>query len=240
VATPNGGGIPALDAILHGNRVGFSSTTLAAPVIATMPAIYQLLPPEAAGGLLDHRCEPLAADLHDITTWERFGWGPFAAPGSRRATAGFENGSQEHRDYLAAVLERARALHRALVRAPATPCPARVVLLGGDCLPTTARALVPERRGSLPRFEPWSRAEAEAMLEAGDGRVTRASVLASHLPGADDSDAGCGLPEVSQALFGNADHHGVYGEPTFQSIILRLLLRPARTSGAVAAASRPE
>lgn len=45
VATPNGGGIPALDAILHGNRVGLSSTTLAATVIATMPAIYQLLPP---------------------------------------------------------------------------------------------------------------------------------------------------------------------------------------------------
>lgn len=240
VATPNGGGIPALDAILHGNRVGLSSTTLAATVIATMPAIYQLLPPEGAGGLLDHRCDPLAVDLHDAATWERFGWGPFAAPRSRRGTAGFEIGSAEHRDFLGAVLQRARAVHRALGRPALTPCPSRVVLLGGDCLPTTARAIVPERRGALPRFDPWTRAEAEAMLEAGDGRVTRASVLASHLPGSDDSDAGCGLPEVGHAFFGNADHHGVYGEPTFQSIILRLLLRPANPRVSVATPSPPE
>ena len=240
VATPNAGGIPALDAILHGNRVGLSYTTLAATVIATMPSIYQLLPPEGAGGLLDHRCEPLAVDLHDAATWERFGWGPFAAPRSRRGTAGFEIGSEEHRAFLCAVLQRARAVHRALGRPALTPCPARVVLLGGDCLPTTARAIVPERHGSLPRFDPWTRAEAEAMLEAGDGRVTRASVLASHLPGADDSDAGCGLPEVGHAFFGNADHHGVYGEPTFQSIVLRLLLRAATPSASVAAPAPPE
>ena len=240
VATPNGGGIPALDAILHGNRVGLSSTTLAATVIATMPAIYQLLPPDGAGGLLDHRCDPLAVDLHDAATWERFGWGPFATPRARRGTAGFEIGSEEHRAFLCAVLQRARTVHRALGRPALTPCPSRVVLLGGDCLPTTARAIVPERRGSLPRFDPWTRAEAEAMLEAGDGRVTRASVLASHLPGSDDSDAGCGLPEVGQAFFGNADHHGVYGEPTFQSIILRLLLRPASPSASVAASTSPE
>lgn len=240
VATPNGGGIPALDAILHGNRVGLSSTTLAATVIATMPAIYQLLPPAEAGGLLNQRCDPLAVDLHDAGTWERFGWGPFATPGTRRGTAGFGIGSEEHRAFLGAVLQRARAVHRALGRPALTPCPTRVVLLGGDCLPTTARAIVPERRGSLPRFDPWTRAEAEAMLEAGDGRVTRASVLASHLPGSDDSDTGCGLPEVGHAFFGNADHHGVYGEPTFQSIILRLLLRPASPSASVAAPSSPE
>jgi hypothetical protein len=66
------------------------------------------------------------------------------------------------------------------------------------------------------------------MFEAGDGRVTRASVLASHLPGAEASDVGSGLAEVASAFFGSADHHGIYGEPTFQSVLLRLLLRPVR------------
>jgi hypothetical protein len=70
------------------------------------------------------------------------------------------------------------------------------------------------------------------MFEAGDGRVTRASVLASHLPGAEVSEIGSGLPEVASAIFGSADHHGIYGEPTFQSLLLRLLLRPARRAGA--------
>ena len=103
----------------------------------------------------------------------------------------------------------------------------RVVALGGDCLPTLARAIAPERPGLPPRFEPWTRGEGDHMFEAGDGRVTRASVLASHLPGAARNVFGSGIPEISHAFFGAADHHGIYDEPTFQSVLLRLLLRPA-------------
>jgi len=104
----------------------------------------------------------------------------------------------------------------------------RVVALGGDCLPTLGRAIVPDARGAAPRFEPWTRAEAAVMMEAGDGRVTRASVLASHLPDADASDLASGLPEIRSAFFGAADHHGIYGEATFQSVLLRILLRSTR------------
>jgi hypothetical protein len=68
------------------------------------------------------------------------------------------------------------------------------------------------------------------MMEAGDGRVTRVSVLAAHLPEAGGADMGSGLPELSHAYFGSADHHGIYGEPTFQSVLLRALLRTARRS----------
>jgi hypothetical protein len=105
-----------------------------------------------------------------------------------------------------------------------------VIALGGDCLPTLGHAIVPETHGGAPRFEPRTRAEAAAMLEAGDGRVTRSSVLASHLPEAEGSDLGSGIPEIGAAFFGAADHHGIYGEPTFQSALLRILLRPARGS----------
>ena len=111
----------------------------------------------------------------------------------------------------------------------------RVVLLGGDCLPTLARGIVPEKRGLPPRFVPWNRKENDVMFEAGDGRVTRASVLASHFPLAEHSHIGCGLPEVADAIFGSADHHGIYREPTFQSILLRLLLRPLRRASAIVA-----
>jgi hypothetical protein len=103
----------------------------------------------------------------------------------------------------------------------------KVAVVGGDCLPTLARGVVPEAMGP-PRFEPRHRREAEAMFEAGDGRVTRASLLASHLPGAEEDDAGCGIPEASRLFIGSADHHGIYREPTFQSVLLRTLLKPAR------------
>ena len=236
VATPNAGGIHALEVLLYGNKVGLSQATLAAPVIARMPSVYQLLPPEGAAALLDHTLRPLDVDLHDVETWRRLQWGPFA-PAPVRRLAGFTDADAEaYPPFLEAVLARGAALHRALARIPETPCPVKVVVLGGDCLPTLARGIVPAKEGLPPRFQPLTKAEADAMFEAGDGRVTRTSVLAAHLPPADESDFGCGIPEVAQAFFGSADHHGIYGERTFQSILLRLLLRRARRAAAAGAA----
>jgi pimeloyl-ACP methyl ester carboxylesterase len=248
-AVPNGGAIQALEGILYGNRVGLSYTTLAAPVVARMPSVYQLLPPKGAPALLDDRLEPLEADLHAVETWERFGWGPFAAAPARRL-AGIPDAEREaHREFLPAALERARALHAALAAWPALACPAKVVLLGGDCLPTLARALVPAKPGLFPRFEPLNRAEADAMFDAGDGRVTRASVLALHSIAPGEPEANSGIPEASNVFIGATDHHGIYREPTFQSVLLRVLLHPsprplstgevvrAAAAGAAAAAS---
>jgi len=234
VAVPNAGGIHALEAMLYGNRVGLSHTTLAAPVIARMPSVYQLMPPRGAAALLDDTLAPLDVDLHDLATWERYGWGPFA-PARRGLDLADDAAQEKSRAFLAAALARSGEFHRALAREPETPCPVRVVILGGDCLPTIARGIVPDKRGLPPRFVPWNRKENDAMFEAGDGRVTRASVLASHLPFAERSHFGCGLPEVADAIFGSADHHGIYREPTFQSILLRLLLRPVRRAAAAVA-----
>ena len=58
-ATPNAGSIPALGAILSGERVGLSYTTLAASVVSRMPSCYQLLPPAGTRPLVDPRGKPL-------------------------------------------------------------------------------------------------------------------------------------------------------------------------------------
>ena len=227
VATPNAGGIHSLEAMLYGARVGLSYTTLASSVVSRMPSVYQLMPPRGAPALLDHRAQPLDLDLHDVETWKRLGWGPYGPAPMRRMMGGADaDRGDEYATFLPEVLARAAAFHRALSIQPDTPSPVKVVVLGGDCMPTVARCLVPERPGMPPRFEPITRAEADAMFEAGDGRVTRASVLGSHLPRAEESESGTGYAEVAQAFFGSADHHGIYHEPTFQSILLRLLLRP--------------
>jgi pimeloyl-ACP methyl ester carboxylesterase len=226
VATPSGGAIHSLEALLYGSRVGISYTTLAAPVIARMPSVYQLLPPRGAPGLLDHKLDPLDADLLDVETWRRFGWGPFGSSTVRRLSGFTEEEAETYGPFLTAVLERAAALHRALDRVPDTPCPTRVLLVGGDCLPTLSRAVVPEKEGLPPRFEPRSGKETDAMFEAGDGRVTRHSLMAAHTPDAAEDAEQCGVPEASQIVIGAADHHGIYREPTFQSILLRALLRP--------------
>ncbi len=217
VTTPNGGSIGALDAILNGNRVGFSTTTMAASVISAMPAIYQLLPPREFPALLDHRSRPIEADLHSLESWERFGWGPF----SPEAKGDLE----EQREFLGATLQRARSFHESLLEPPGSHCPVPMTFLGGDTLPTLARVIVPEERGATPRLEADDDHEAQSMFEAGDGRVTRASALASIHPDARHPHGPSGIPELSHAFMGGADHHGIYQEPTFQSILLRLLLR---------------
>jgi pimeloyl-ACP methyl ester carboxylesterase len=228
VAVPNAGSIHSLEAMLYGNRVGLSYTTLAASVIARMPSVYQLIPPKGSPALLDAAGAEVDADLHDIATWERFGWGPFGSTSMRRLSGLEDNRDQiGYDEFLAAVLQRAGAFHRALVQTPLMPCPIKVTVLGGDCMPTMARCIVPDKRGSFPRFEPLNRHEADAMFDAGDGRVTRSSVLGTHLPGADESESGSGYPEVARTFIGSADHHGIYKEPTFQSVLLRQLLRPA-------------
>jgi len=229
VAVPNAGSIHSLEAMLYGNRVGLSYTTLAASVIARMPSVYQLLPPRGAPALLDAGGAPIDdADLHELSTWERFGWGPFSGTAIRNLS-GLEHKDDRvsYADFLAAVLHRARDFHRVLTQAPTSACPVKVTLIGGDCMPTLARCIVPGKRGSFPRFEPLNRREAEAMFEAGDGRVTRASVLGSHLVAEDDSASGSCYAEVGRSFIGSADHHGIYKEPTFQSVLLRQLLRPA-------------
>jgi hypothetical protein len=220
VATPSGGALPALDAILSGSRVGMSYTTLAASVVARMPAVYQLLPPDGSHSLLDPGGDPVEADLLAPETWKRYGWPPFGPALNERQSG--------DRAFVRAALARARAFHDALARRPDTPCPTPVALVGGDCLPTLARAVVGEGPvGTLPRLEAKTPREQDLMYEAGDGRVTRASVLAAHLPDAEPAEPGSAVPEATRTYFGAADHHGLYTDPAFQSLILRLLLGPS-------------
>jgi hypothetical protein len=195
-----------------------SYTTLAASVVARMPAVYQLLPPEASHALLDTNGAAVHGDLLAAETWQRFGWAPFGPAVERQSG---------ERAFVKATLARARTFHDALARRPEAPCPVPVTLVGGDCLPTLARAVVGEGPpGQPPRFEPRTPTEQELMYEAGDGRVTRSSVLAAHLPGAEAGGRGGGIPEASRVYFGAADHHGLYADPAFQSLLLRLLLGP--------------
>ena len=219
VATPNAGSIPALEAIIGGERVGFSYTTLAASVIRHMPSVYELLPPVGTGALVDGRGSVLPDEVLDAATWEKYGWGPFAPS---------EAGAPAEREFTRAALLRARAVHDALSRPAGSPCPVPVYMLGGDCLLTSARAVAGEGpKGTPPRLLAKTRAEQELLFEPGDGRVTRSSLLGAHLPGASAPDADSGYGETTRVYFGSSDHHGLYADPAFQSVLLRLLLRPA-------------
>src|SRR5262245_56200825 len=119
VAVPNGGSLYSFEAILNGNRVGFSQTTLAASVIARMPSIYQLLPPPEASPLADEGGRPVPRSLLEPATWRHFGWGPYGAdPPSGNGGPGTDPDRERRREFLDAALARARAFHRAMTRRP--------------------------------------------------------------------------------------------------------------------------
>ncbi len=54
------------------------------------------------------------------------------------------------------------------------------------------------------------RKEQDLLFEPGDGRVTRSSLLGSHLPGAAAGDTGSGYSETTRVFFGSSDHHGLF------------------------------
>jgi pimeloyl-ACP methyl ester carboxylesterase len=74
IGTPNAGTLDALRSLLEGVRL---VRRLPAEAIFTMPSAFALLPRPAEPVIIDGSGEMISGDLHDIATWERFGWSVF-------------------------------------------------------------------------------------------------------------------------------------------------------------------
>ncbi len=129
----------------------------------------------------------------------------------------------------AAGLARARRFHRAL-SAPLAASRVEYVVFGGDCTPTPARCLLEVVNGSpMIRITPdevvgrvpgidYER----LMLEPGDGRVTKASLLARDTL---DPEAGAvGFFPVAYAVFICRAHAELPSDITFRDNLLHILL----------------
>jgi pimeloyl-ACP methyl ester carboxylesterase len=186
LGTPNFGAVSALHGYLEGEPIGLRR--IREEVLATMPSGYQLFPHPLATWLIDAEGRALPDELFDPATWRRYAWNvhdPTVAARVLAAHAGDE-------EYLAALqrffefrLERARRFAW-MLSTPEPATPIRYVLFGGDCTLTPARIAI-EQQAGLPRTrlsptelrDTSARALVDAaMLEPGDGRVTKPSLLA--------------------------------------------------------------
>lgn len=187
LGTPNFGAVSALFAFLRGEPIGLDR--IMPEVIATMPSGYQLFPHPIASWLADMDGNDLSDDLFDAATWRRYGWGVYDPAVEARARAKWGKDANARIDalrrYFALRLERARRFAW-LMSTPEPATPIRYVLFGGNCELTPARLLV-ETAGARPRavFEPKEIRDPRPgvpydalMLEPGDGRVTKPSLLA--------------------------------------------------------------
>lgn len=188
LGTPNLGSVSSLHAFIVGERVGLRR--IRPEVMASFPSVYQLFPHPLNEWILSHHGIPLERDVFDMHIWRRFEWSIFDPAVRARIRKGWPG--QDIEAHLAIReaafyrnLERARrfvwSLTIQLERTPWT-----MMTFGGDCHLTPARILVEEQQGeSVVRLWPEKVRQRlpgvdydRLMLEPGDGRVTKASLLA--------------------------------------------------------------
>ncbi len=232
VGTPNYGSVSALQGAIMGNDLGFAS--MRPELLATMPSLFELFPNPNRTWMIDARGARLDVDLFDTATWREYRWSIFDPVVRERVRASAQSpeaGDEDLRSreqFFGRALTRARRFHRAL-SAPLRESATEYVVFGGDCDLTPARCLLetvegrvvvrlrPEEvRGRLPGVD-YER----LMLEPGDGRVTKASLL-----GRDNlsADAQPGFFPISNTVFICRGHSALPSDITFRDNLLNILL----------------
>ncbi len=252
--TPNEGSAEAFASLLEGysvtdgvrRRVGLLNKLSGADV-ATAPAAFQLMPHAETERFLDKNLQPLKVDLYDPATWQKYGW-PTAERISKSLDEAEKSASEKantdrSENYLAAVLRRTKLFHQALDLMPrSAQAPVRFFVFGGDCEETLSAPLILEdekRPGRwLTLFRPrklrtsdgrkLSRKDVtRAMFDAGDGSVTRSSLLGENLTGQRGTPLYNTPLPINYAVFACDAHGNVPNNKILQNNALTLLIGEA-------------
>jgi pimeloyl-ACP methyl ester carboxylesterase len=233
LGTPNMGAASSLHAFIGGEPIGFRR--IAPEVLATMPSGYQLFPHPLVTWLIDTAGRGLNLDLFDGATWRKFGWSVFDPAVLTRIRSMHQRDSEIYvaalQRYFDLRLERGRRFMW-MLSAPEPATPIRYVLFGGDCTLTPARLALEDENGrpavrlypdAIRNPVPGVR-YSELMLEPGDGRVTKPSLLARETldpmaPQSEDSF----LP-VAYWFFLCERHDQLTNNLNFQDNLLNVLL----------------
>ena len=185
LGTPNQGTVTAVHKFLNGYRVGVSA--LPTEGVATMPSTYELFPHPLVDWVVNVRGKPLNFDLFDVEFWRRYEWSIFDHRIQRRMDRRRDvwPAQDVFEAWFKKRLDRARRFTWSLM-VPAGPVPLiKALVLGSDCVPTPRRLVFENIESeSIVRlrpeqiFKPVPGLDYESlMFEAGDGSVTRSSLL---------------------------------------------------------------
>lgn len=236
LGTPNDGSILALKAILQGHNI-----TSAIPIPSlqpytrfdafTMPSLFEMLPSNGGLVIYDENFKPLHLNIYEPNTWDEYDWSIWDDPEFKTRFSAEEQANA--RPYFLAVLARAKKFQEALRAYRNGPVPVSFYLIGGDCQPTPAAAVVlwdEKNREWDTMIKPRSftrtdgtrvsEEEVKAKLSAkGDGTVTLQSLV-------DDLAA----PEIKEkylpisgGMFQCEDHTRLISNNEIQTKLLGLL-----------------
>jgi pimeloyl-ACP methyl ester carboxylesterase len=235
VATPNLGSMTALHLMLRGQKIGLGG--MSQEVLATMPSGYQLLPHPIRTWIIKADGQELERDIFDAYIWERFQWSVFDKTVEARILGRFADPRRggEYLDLLHRYFEKHMERGRRFVWSLSIPLEqprVRYVVFGGDCELTPARILVEEIDGeSVVRLDP-DRVKVRLagidyerrMLEPGDGRVTKASLLARHTLDPSVPRHRYSFFPLDYSVLYCAPHDKLTGNISFQDNLLNILL----------------
>jgi pimeloyl-ACP methyl ester carboxylesterase len=217
VGTPNGGSVYPMHDIIKGFRLSPLVPGFTAASIGTMPSVYELLPPETDGAIIDEHSRPIP--YYDPAEWQRRGWGLMnPAYAADLATlmpdiADPAERQQRARAHLAKLLRNARAFHRAINRDARLPRGLQFHSFAGDAVKTSSRIQV-SASGEMEMID-WI---------PGDGSVTRASVLRDvRKPHQSAQKLRSPIP-WTHSYFVFTDHIAMTADPAFVDNVLHLLL----------------
>ncbi len=189
LGTPNFGAISTVNALHNGEKIGLKR--MPASTLASFPSMYQLLPHALNDWLTDMNGNTLKRDVFDIDFWRDMKLGIFE-PQRRNYLESInpedhQNNSFETLEkFMHIQLERARRFTWSLT-VPLPKTKVSFIVFGGNCELTPARALLEETQSENfeLRFSPKEITKPvpgvdykQILLEPGDGRVTKASLLA--------------------------------------------------------------
>jgi len=236
LGTPNLGSISALRTLIEGYKVGLRS--IPPEVVATFPSTYQVLPHAITDWFVTMEGRPLRRDQFDADQfWKRFNFSVFDPEVRQRIKDEFDNDTSAA-EYIALLeryfrkhIERARRFSWSLT-VPVQSPRVRYVVMGGDCIPTPARAVVEEYGGdSMLRLTPNEIRRplpgidyAQLMLEPGDGTVTKASLLARQTNDPTVARHVYSFFPVDYPIFMCGRHSQLTGNVDFQNNLLHALL----------------
>lgn len=235
LGAPNLGSIAALHQLIEGYKV--VKGTVPVEVITTMPAVYQLLPHPLNDWLITANGEKLDRDLFDVRTWKSFQWGIFSPEVIQRVKGQYisEVEGQERIDLLQRYFHKHIERARRFVWSLSVPVPDleySIVAFGGNCKATPARLLVEEVKG-ISEVRLWPKdIENKAkgvnyerlMLEPGDGRVTKPSMLAKDFLAPTRARHKYSFFPLDYAFFLCHGHGQLTGNVNFQDNLLNVLL----------------
>jgi pimeloyl-ACP methyl ester carboxylesterase len=254
IGTPNAGSMDAFRTLIYGYSITGANKPRVNPfkslgrvTVFTMPSVYQLMPRRAAARFYDAKLEPVKIDLYDAETWKRYNWSAAYDPeitkrelkasikksGETEGRPAAEKARATREAFLKAVLKRAASFQEALDVAAAPPETLRLHLVGGDCEPTAAGALIVDVKGEPRTFFNPSHIPRELRKEAfnklfspGDGRVTRQSLFGLIF---DLESSEAGITQLmkqtpSYTLFGCDTHSDLPINPTILDNLLTWLL----------------